>query len=52
MLFDPQTSGGLLLVVAESQAEDVIAELKRTGVDTAARVGKVVAQGNPHLRVI
>jgi selenide,water dikinase len=52
LLFDPQTSGGLLLVVAESQAEEVIAELKSTGVDTAARVGKVVAQDNPYLRVI
>ena len=52
LLFDPQTSGGLLLAVAESHAEDVIAQLKSTGVQTAARVGKVVAQGNPHLRVI
>jgi selenide,water dikinase len=52
LLFDPQTSGGLLLAVAESLAEDVIAQLKSTGVQTAARVGKVVAQGNPHLRVI
>lgn len=52
LLFDPQTSGGLLLSVAESHAEDVIAELKSTGVETAARVGKVAAQGNPYLRVI
>jgi selenide,water dikinase len=52
LLFDPQTSGGLLLVVAESHAVDVILELKRTGVETAARIGKVVAQGSPHLRVI
>lgn len=52
LLFDPQTSGGLLLAVAESQAEDVIAELISKGVETAARIGKVVAQGRPNLRVI
>jgi selenide,water dikinase len=52
LLFDPQTSGGLLLAVAESQAEDVIAELISKGVETAARIGKVVAQGSPNLRVI
>ena len=52
LLFDPQTSGGLLLAVAESQAEDVLTELKSTGVETMARVAKVVAQGRPLLRVI
>jgi selenide,water dikinase len=52
LLFDPQTSGGLLLIVAESQSEDVIAELKSTGVETAVRIGKVLARGHPHLRVI
>jgi selenide,water dikinase len=52
LLFDPQTSGGLLLVVAESQAEGVIAELKGTGLGTVARIGKVVAHDRPYLRVI
>jgi selenide,water dikinase len=52
LLFDPQTSGGLLLVVAESQAEDVIVELKGTGLETVARIGKVVARDRPYMRVI
>jgi selenide,water dikinase len=52
LLFDPQTSGGLLLVVAESQAEGVISELKGTGLGTVARIGKVVAHDRPYLRVI
>jgi selenide,water dikinase len=52
LLFDPQTSGGLLLAVAESHSEGVIAELKSTGVETAARIGTVVARGHPHIRVI
>ena len=52
LLFDPQTSGGLLLVVAESQSEDVIAELKSTGVETAGRIGRVAGHDHPYLRVI
>ncbi len=52
LLFDPQTSGGLLLAVAGSQAEDVIAELKGAGLETAARIGDVVANDRPYMRVI
>ena len=52
LLFDPQTSGGLLLVVAETHAEDVIVDLKGTGLGTVARIGKVVARDRPYLRVI
>lgn len=52
LLFDPQTSGGLLLAVAGSQAEDVIAELKGAGLATAARIGDVVANDRPYMRVI
>lgn len=52
LLFDPQTSGGLLLAVAEPQSEDVIAELKNTGVETAARIGRVAGHDHPYLRVI
>jgi selenide,water dikinase len=52
LLFDPQTSGGLVLAVPESQAEDVITELKRAGVETAVRIGEVVKSDRPFLRVI
>ena len=52
LLFDPQTSGGLLLSVPFSQAEDLMRELKAGGVDTASRVGEVVSNGNPSVTVV
>jgi selenide,water dikinase len=52
LLFDPQTSGGLLIAVPDSQADDLIAQLKKEGVETAARVGEVVASDRPHIRVV
>lgn len=51
LLFDPQTSGGLLLAVASAQADDLIAALKKEGV-AAVRVGEVVAAERPYIRVI
>jgi selenide,water dikinase len=52
LLFDPQTSGGLLLAVTDSQADELVAELKKEGVETAVRVGEVVASDRPHIRVV
>ena len=52
LLFDPQTSGGLLLALPNSQADDLIARLKKEGVETAVRVGEVVASDMPHIRVV
>ena len=52
MLFDPQTSGGLLLVVSAAQADDLIASLKNDGIETAVRVGEVVAADRPFIRVV
>ena len=51
LLFDPQTSGGLLLAVPETQADDMLAALKNAGVENAARVGRVMSADRPHLRV-
>ncbi|MGD9054720.1 MAG: selenide, water dikinase SelD [Desulfobacterales bacterium] len=52
MLFDPQTSGGLLLVVSAAQADDLIASLKNDGIETAVRVGEVVTADRPFIRVV
>jgi selenide,water dikinase len=52
LLFDPQTSGGLLLSVPDSQAADLIVALKEEGVEAAVRVGKVIASDKPHIRVV
>jgi selenide,water dikinase len=52
LLFDPQTSGGLLLVVHAAQSDDLIARLQKEGVETAVKVGEVVAADQPFVRVI
>jgi selenide,water dikinase len=52
LLFDPQTSGGLLLSLPAAQADDLLAALKEAGVETAARVGQVVSGGKPFVEVV
>ena len=52
LLFDPQTSGGLLIAVPDSQADDLISRLKKEGLETADSVGEVVASDRPYIRVV
>jgi selenide,water dikinase len=49
-LFDPQTSGGLLIAILPESAEAAISALDRYGV-SARRIGKVIAKTNPLLFV-
>jgi len=42
VLYDPQTSGGLLISVPAESADNLIARLKEKGVDKAAVIGEVV----------
>lgn len=42
VLFDPQTSGGLLIAVAAAEAERLVSALKISGIECAAIVGEVV----------
>ncbi len=44
LLFDPQTSGGLLIAVAATEAENLVDALRNNGVSAAAIVGEVVAE--------
>jgi selenide,water dikinase len=52
LLFDPQTSGGLLFSVPSPQAGDVISKLKKEGVETATQVGEVVSNSKPFIKII
>ena len=42
ILFDPQTSGGLLIALAPPGAQELVERLHRAGVASAAIVGKIV----------
>jgi selenide,water dikinase len=50
LLFDPQTSGGLLVSIAGEAAEDALTALRQHGV-AARQVGRVVAKRAPLLSV-
>ncbi len=52
LLFDPQTSGGLLISVPSAEAGQLLTELKKVGIETAARIGEVVANLQPCIWVI
>jgi len=44
ILFDPQTSGGLLISLSAAKADSLLARLHQAGVVEAAVVGEVVSQ--------
>ena len=52
LLFDPQTSGGLLLSVPSQKADHLVKELKKAGIEAAALVGEVVAGNQSSIWVI
>ncbi|MCZ7383182.1 MAG: AIR synthase-related protein [Candidatus Methanoperedens sp.] len=52
LLFDPQTSGGLLFSVPKSDAGSLVRELKNAGIGAASQVGEVVATSQPCIRVL
>jgi selenide,water dikinase len=52
VLFDPQTSGGLLLSTPSAEAELLVAGLKKAGVETAMQIGEVVASPQPGVFVV
>lgn len=51
ILFDPQTSGGLLLSVPGNQAGDLVSALESAGVPVAAHIAEVL-EGSPALEVV
>jgi selenide,water dikinase len=51
VLYDPQTSGGLLISVAADKADKMLARLHELGVSEAAIVGQVV-KGHPSSKIV
>ncbi len=52
LLFDPQTSGGLLMALPESEADELVDELRKAGLAAATKVASVVAGDSPGVRVV
>ena len=50
LLFDPQTSGGLLIAVAEERAEELQTALQSAGVP-AVSIGQILADSKPLIRI-
>ena len=50
LMYDAQTSGGLLAALPEADADRAVAELRHAGVSSAARIGSVIAE--PRLRIL
>jgi selenide,water dikinase len=44
LIFDPQTSGGLIIAIAPHHAAECLKELKDAGISSAAIIGEVTAQ--------
>jgi len=44
LLYDPQTSGGLLLSVPKAQADELLSALHRNGVNAAICIGEIVGE--------
>jgi selenide,water dikinase len=51
VLFDPQTSGGLLIGVSENQAGALVTALKDRGIGDAAQIGEVIAGPDERIHV-
>lgn len=51
LLYDPQTSGGLLISVAEEHREELLNALRREGVSRPRVIGRVVAKGSGKIAV-
>ena len=51
LLFDPQTSGGLLLSVKNSHASILIEKLKNEGIESAVLIGEVAGGNQPCVQI-
>jgi selenide,water dikinase len=51
ILFDPQTSGGLLMAVPETQVQEMFKKLKRSLIEGVSIVGKIEAADKPRVKI-
>lgn len=51
VLYDAQTSGGLLMALPEDRAEPALSDLRQTGLNQAAVVGHVIERSDGRVRV-
>jgi selenide, water dikinase len=52
IVFDPQTSGGLLIAMAEPEAYSLLADLQKSGNTEAAIIGRVAPRGRASIEVV
>jgi selenide,water dikinase len=52
LLFDPQTSGGLLISLPPEQSVPLIIKLKDAGIEAASNIGKVVSSPGHQIRIL
>jgi selenide,water dikinase len=52
VLFDPQTSGGLLISVNENQAGALVSALKDQGIDDVALIGEIIDSPDERIHVV
>ena len=52
VLFDAQTSGGLLIAVQPEKEKDLVEGLRARGVRITATIGTIREKGKPRIRVV
>jgi len=52
LCYDPQTSGGLLIALSASRAEELVEELRKSDCPQAAIIGDVLASSEPRLELV
>ncbi len=52
VLFDPQTSGGLLVSVINNQSEALLDALKKAGIHDAAKIGEIIRDPDEKIFVV
>jgi len=52
IMFDPQTAGGLLIALPESQADKLVGRMHANGIVEAAVVGEIISEPKGKIRIL